>query len=188
MKFDINGLASAIRAKRGDISLGRIAESVGVGASTLSRIENKKLLDIETFAILCDWLNVNPNLFFIDIDAHSDFLSEIRLILKRVCVDEKTVDAFIWILAKVAKGMNLSIGGGEVTGFHGEIALTLCDYCRMDLSKIKKVKIPKAPLQFCDLCQGSDLVFPDGFVRFKIENVSEMKDYTEHTVSVREGV
>ena len=57
-------LSSMIRTKRGEKGLRALAEEIdGVSASTLSRIEQGKVPDVETFLKLCRWLGVPSDTF-----------------------------------------------------------------------------------------------------------------------------
>lgn len=57
-------LAAAVRAKRGDEGLRSTAEKIGgVSAATLSRIEQGKVPDVDTFLRLCQWLGLQPSEF-----------------------------------------------------------------------------------------------------------------------------
>ena len=58
--LDTEKLADLVRHKRGDRSLRAIASITGVSPSTLSRVENEKTPDVDTFLTLCDWLEVPP--------------------------------------------------------------------------------------------------------------------------------
>ena len=53
-----------IRSKRGANGLRETAIEIGdISASTLSRIEQGKLPDIDSFLKICKWLNVTPDFF-----------------------------------------------------------------------------------------------------------------------------
>ncbi len=56
----LENLGIKIAKKRGDHGLRVTAKEVGISSSTLSRIENGHLPDLETFKKICDWLEVNP--------------------------------------------------------------------------------------------------------------------------------
>ena len=59
--LDTELLAALSRSKRGSRGLREIAKEIGdVSPSTLSRVENGKMPDMETFLLLCDWLKVPP--------------------------------------------------------------------------------------------------------------------------------
>src|SRR6266568_242876 len=59
--LDIQQLAALLKSKRGERGLREIAQEISnVSPATLSRIENGKMLDVETFLHLCDWLQVPP--------------------------------------------------------------------------------------------------------------------------------
>ena len=64
MKYylDTELLAAMIRNKRGKRGLREVSSSIeNVSPSTLSRVENGKMPDMETFLALCSWLEVSPN-------------------------------------------------------------------------------------------------------------------------------
>jgi transcriptional regulator with XRE-family HTH domain len=59
--LDIEKLAHLVRSKRGRRGLRETAQAIGnVSPSTISRVENGKTPDMETFLALCDWLEVPP--------------------------------------------------------------------------------------------------------------------------------
>lgn len=60
-QLDIEQLATLTRSKRGSKGLRIAAQEIGsVSTSTLSRVENGKMPDMETFLALCSWLEVPP--------------------------------------------------------------------------------------------------------------------------------
>lgn len=64
MKYylDTELLAAMIRNKRGKRGLREVSSTIeNVSPSTLSRVENGKMPDMETFLALCSWLEVSPN-------------------------------------------------------------------------------------------------------------------------------
>ncbi|MDJ1175360.1 helix-turn-helix domain-containing protein [Roseofilum capinflatum] len=59
--LNMSRLATLVRTKRGNKGLRETARQIGkVSPSTLSRVENGKMPDMETFLLLCDWLQVPP--------------------------------------------------------------------------------------------------------------------------------
>lgn len=59
-------LASMLRDKRGKNGLRSISEAIGdVSVATLSRIEQGKVPDVDTFIKICDWLKVPTDTFVI---------------------------------------------------------------------------------------------------------------------------
>jgi len=63
-KIDIDKLSEMIKSKRGSKGLRIVAKEIGnISASTLSRIELGNLPDLETFMLLCSWLEVSPEEF-----------------------------------------------------------------------------------------------------------------------------
>lgn len=47
-----------------NIGLREASKEIGVSAATLSRLENNKTIDIETFAKVIKWLDKMPNDYF----------------------------------------------------------------------------------------------------------------------------
>ncbi|WP_375504048.1 helix-turn-helix domain-containing protein [uncultured Nostoc sp.] len=81
--LDIQRLAALVRNKRGTRGLREISVEIGnVSPSTLSRVENGKMPDMETFIALCNWLQVRPSdLFFTDQDRQLNIDEEIIILL-----------------------------------------------------------------------------------------------------------
>jgi transcriptional regulator with XRE-family HTH domain len=66
MKSTLNTelLAGMLKSKRADKGLRTIAQEIGnVSAATLSRIEQGKIPDVDTFIRICKWLNVSTDTF-----------------------------------------------------------------------------------------------------------------------------
>lgn len=94
-------LAAMLRAKRGRRGLREVAKEIGnVSASTLSRVEQGKIPDLETFFELCRWLNVSPDELTNSgfgsnqADASTPEKIEIHLRADRT-LDSETVDALV---------------------------------------------------------------------------------------------
>lgn len=61
----ISQLAALVKAKRGKKGLRDTAKEIGdISPSTLSRIEQGKMPDLDTFLKLCEWLGISPSGFF----------------------------------------------------------------------------------------------------------------------------
>lgn len=68
-ELDTQYLAALIKTKRGNRGLREIAQEIGgVSPSTLSRIENGKVPDMDTFLHICDWLQVSSEEFIKETD------------------------------------------------------------------------------------------------------------------------
>ena len=62
--IDIRELATLIKAKRGPLGLRAAATEIeGVSASTLSRVEQGQIPDLDTYLRICRWLGVSPEKF-----------------------------------------------------------------------------------------------------------------------------
>ena len=58
--FSLASLGQLVAQKRGKVGIRTTAREIGVSPATLSRIENGKLPDLENFAKICQWLEVDP--------------------------------------------------------------------------------------------------------------------------------
>ena len=63
--LDTKKFSSMIKSKRGKKGLRALANDIGISASTLSRVEQGNLPDIDTYLKLCDWLEVSSEYFVI---------------------------------------------------------------------------------------------------------------------------
>ncbi len=64
MKYLSHNLQIDIIAKRGGKPLREIVWETGVSAATISRIENGKMPDLLTYAMICKWLGVSLDTYF----------------------------------------------------------------------------------------------------------------------------
>lgn len=62
-KLMLQTLGPKVAEKRGTSGVRETARKIGINHSTLLRIENGLLPDLETFGKLCKWLEVDPSLF-----------------------------------------------------------------------------------------------------------------------------
>ena len=56
-------LGVMVREKRGARKLRETANEIGIGPATLMRVESGRVPDLQTFARLCKWLDVDPRPF-----------------------------------------------------------------------------------------------------------------------------
>lgn len=68
MKFDAQGFADAVKAKRGNVGLRKVTGEAGVSPATLSRIERGKDFTIAVFTKICAWLGKEPGEFFKEVE------------------------------------------------------------------------------------------------------------------------
>jgi len=54
-------LSLKLKQKRGNRGIREVAEEIGIGHATLSRIESGKQPDMMTFIKICKWLGIDPN-------------------------------------------------------------------------------------------------------------------------------
>lgn len=62
-ELDIDLLASRIKTKRGSQGLRSTASNIEISAATLSRIEQGKVPDVDTFIKICKWLGESTDTF-----------------------------------------------------------------------------------------------------------------------------
>ena len=62
-KRTLESLGAMIKTRRGEKSLKKAADEIGVSSATLLRVENGHTPDIHTFAKLCKWIDVDPGEF-----------------------------------------------------------------------------------------------------------------------------
>lgn len=71
--IDIEKLAFMIKSHRGDKGLRALASELGsISSSTLSRVEQGNLPDIDTYVTLCKWLGVSTDYFIIKDEPEPD--------------------------------------------------------------------------------------------------------------------
>lgn len=59
-RVTLQQLGELVRRQRGSRGIREAAREVGVSSATLSRIERGNLPDLETFAKICRWLDIDP--------------------------------------------------------------------------------------------------------------------------------
>jgi transcriptional regulator with XRE-family HTH domain len=59
-KLSLSNIGTLVKDRRGSKGIREVAKEVGISSATLSRIENGKLPDIDTFSKICKWLNIDP--------------------------------------------------------------------------------------------------------------------------------
>ena len=61
MSVEIEKLGEQIVEKRKGDGVRKVAKEIGISPSTLSRVENGKMPDLETFSKICAWLGKDPS-------------------------------------------------------------------------------------------------------------------------------
>jgi transcriptional regulator with XRE-family HTH domain len=59
-KVTLSNIGQLLRERRGNGGIREVAREIGISPATLSRVENGKLPDLETFSKVCRWLNIDP--------------------------------------------------------------------------------------------------------------------------------
>ena len=93
MRLRLSELAELVRERRGAKGVRAAAAEAGISPATFSRIENKHMPDLETFAKICRWLQVDPSEFLgIDLERKTPSTATVHFRKGRT-VDEKTAKA-----------------------------------------------------------------------------------------------
>lgn len=77
-------LGGMIKNKRGTKGLRTVATEIGASAATLSRIEQGKIPDVETFIKVCGWLEMPTDTFIISqlepkiVSTHEHLIAHLR--------------------------------------------------------------------------------------------------------------
>jgi len=50
-----------------DMSMQQAANEIGISKATISRLEKSSIPDVETFAKVCQWLEKEPNRYFVNL-------------------------------------------------------------------------------------------------------------------------
>ena len=70
-KRALESLGALVRAKRGAGKLRETARAIGIGPATLLRIESGRMPDLNTFGLVCNWLEADPGDFFGFVDKQT---------------------------------------------------------------------------------------------------------------------
>ena len=92
--FDNKMFADLVRAKRGRRGLRQVTLEQGISASTISRIENGSIPDLDTFLAVCDWLKICPCEFIKNSERRRNSGDVYAAVCARLRTDE-TVDGAV---------------------------------------------------------------------------------------------
>ncbi|SKB64052.1 helix-turn-helix domain-containing protein [Daejeonella lutea] len=82
-------LASMLKSKRGKKGLRAVSDEIGdVSAPTLSRIEQGKIPDVDTFIKICKWLDVSTDTFIAS-DSRANPLSNHQHVVAHLRADRE---------------------------------------------------------------------------------------------------
>lgn len=59
-KLNLTSIGPLVRERRGVRGIREVAAEIGISYPTLSRVENGKMPDLETFSKICKWLELDP--------------------------------------------------------------------------------------------------------------------------------
>lgn len=70
-KINSEKLSQMVKQKRGNTGLRKTADTIGISAPTLSRIEQGRVPDLDTYLLLCEWLEVSTEYFILN-NSHGE--------------------------------------------------------------------------------------------------------------------
>lgn len=74
-------LAGMIKEKRGKVGLREVAKEIGgVSAATISRIEQGKIPDVDTFIKICKWLGTSTDTFIIKNEVNNQITNKEHIV------------------------------------------------------------------------------------------------------------
>lgn len=59
-KISLRVLGGRVRRERGSRGVREVSKEIGISPATLSRVERGNLPDLDTFAKICTWLEIDP--------------------------------------------------------------------------------------------------------------------------------
>ena len=111
--LDIERLAKLIRAKRGRKGLRETSTEIGsLSPSTLSRVENRNVPDMETFIALCNWLKIHPGEMFIADSKQQQQVDTIEQIIDLSMCDKRLDSESAYILGRIIKAAYQDLARG----------------------------------------------------------------------------
>lgn len=94
--------SSMVKSKRGGKVLREVSEEIGsVSPATLSRIEQGKVPDVDTFIKICDWLNVSTDSFTIKTSDSDNQVSNQDLIIAHLRSDRELPTDTVEMIVKL---------------------------------------------------------------------------------------
>jgi transcriptional regulator with XRE-family HTH domain len=60
-KPSLSSIGPLVRERRGAKGIREAAQEIGISSATLSRVENGRLPDLDTFSKVCRWLKIDPS-------------------------------------------------------------------------------------------------------------------------------
>ncbi len=97
--------ARQLKDKRGALGVRAAAEDIGISAATLSRVERENLPDLNTFAKLCQWLEIDPASVLGLKEIQDDAVSVSAHFKKKNTLDPKLAKALTEMILKTHQAM-----------------------------------------------------------------------------------
>lgn len=93
--------AQTIKSRRANKGLRAAAKDIGISFTTLSRIEQEKVPDVDTFIRICKWLNVSTDTFIIGSSKRTKELSNKEQIVAHLRAEKELNKDTINMLIKM---------------------------------------------------------------------------------------
>lgn len=86
--IDVAAFSSMIKSKRANRGLREVAKEIGISVSTLSRVENGNLPDMDSYFKICKWLEVSIDFFAKKSLKQDDELSKEKTVVANLRADK----------------------------------------------------------------------------------------------------
>lgn len=111
MEIDMEEFAAHLKARRAERPLKEVADEIGdISASTLSRIENGKLPDLNTYMKICRWLGESSDRFAVGDKKKKEPTSAEDIVYAHLRADKKldpkTANALITMIEAAYKAVD----------------------------------------------------------------------------------
>lgn len=112
-RLTLDNIGREVEERRGKTGIRAAAKEIGISASTLSRIENGYLPDLETFKKICEWLDVNPgDVLGTKTSTNSNQSNQTSVHFKKdAAVDKKTAEALATMILSAQRALDYQEAG-----------------------------------------------------------------------------
>lgn len=105
-QIDLAKFVAMLKTKRGERGLREVAQEIGeISASTLSRLENGKIPDMDTFLRVCDWMKIDPSQFLVRTEVGNPTTSTPEIIEAHLRADKNLDEATAEAIAEMVRAV-----------------------------------------------------------------------------------
>lgn len=101
-KLSLTSIGPLLQRKRSKRGIREVAAEIGISPATLSRVENGKVPDLNTFTKICQWLDINPNdILGHRVDARTGRQTESKTVFANFRADKELKSETVKALAEM---------------------------------------------------------------------------------------